>query len=551
MSPVFIPPFLGKEVQSVAERKVYEILKNSKIDAFILHSLGLPRHNAKIYGEIDFVVVCERGVACLEIKGGQIERKNGMWIYTDRNGKKATKKEGPFRQVVSNMFSLKQELKARFNGEGGMSGIQMACGVVFPDIEFKSRAVEDMPEIVYDKTTKSMAAYLNKVFDYWESRGIGAKAPLSKTHIDKIVEALRGNFQFVPSLSTSLDDVDARLVRLTEDQVRIVEGLYGNERIMVEGGAGTGKTLLAVDFASKKAAEGKEILYLTFNKNLAGTIMQRMGSMKNIRIVNIHAFFGGFVEIDRDLIDKDHENYFAEILPRKFCEYCDSVPAAELEKTKFDTIVMDEGQDIMNPEYFDALDHVLKGGLEKGCWAVFYDENQNIFNSSFNEGLKRLSDCQCARYKLNENCRNTVQIGQYCEKASGMKINVKLCENGEEVREIEYAGDNDFKAKTLKILDDLENGGVDIREVVFLSPKRYEHSILDRVKIKVAATEEDRLPRYSTIQSFKGLDAKVVLFCDTDQIQEDIYSKLIYIAATRARTLLYVFGNKEFFEGFK
>lgn len=46
-------------------------------NAYVLHSLGLPKHQSKIYGEIDFVVVCDRGVACLEIKGGRVECRDG------------------------------------------------------------------------------------------------------------------------------------------------------------------------------------------------------------------------------------------------------------------------------------------------------------------------------------------------------------------------------------------------------------------------------------------------------------------------------------------
>ncbi len=53
-------------------------------NAYILHSLGLPKHQSKIYGEVDFVVACHRGVACMEIKGGRIEWRDGKWIFKDR-----------------------------------------------------------------------------------------------------------------------------------------------------------------------------------------------------------------------------------------------------------------------------------------------------------------------------------------------------------------------------------------------------------------------------------------------------------------------------------
>ena len=59
--PTFIPPYLGEQIKSNAERKMYDVLQQLQLkNAYVLHSLGLPKHKHKIYGEIDFVVVCER-----------------------------------------------------------------------------------------------------------------------------------------------------------------------------------------------------------------------------------------------------------------------------------------------------------------------------------------------------------------------------------------------------------------------------------------------------------------------------------------------------------
>ena len=38
-------------------------------NAYVRHSFRLPKNQSKNYGEIDFIVECERGVACLEITG--------------------------------------------------------------------------------------------------------------------------------------------------------------------------------------------------------------------------------------------------------------------------------------------------------------------------------------------------------------------------------------------------------------------------------------------------------------------------------------------------
>jgi len=92
--PTFIPPYLGEEIKSNAEKKMYDILQQLNMkNAYVLHSLGLPKHQSKIYGEIDFVVVCERGIACLEIKGGRVECREGKWLFTDRYGVEREKPE--------------------------------------------------------------------------------------------------------------------------------------------------------------------------------------------------------------------------------------------------------------------------------------------------------------------------------------------------------------------------------------------------------------------------------------------------------------------------
>ncbi|MBP5201515.1 hypothetical protein J6253_02125, partial [bacterium] len=218
-------------------------------------------------------------------------------------------------------------------------------------------------------------------------------------------------------------------------------------------------------------------------------------------------------------------------------------PEAELQEMRYDLLVMDEGQDVVSPAYLKALSTLLKGGLEQGRWILFYDENQNIYNSEYREGMELLSKCSVTKFKLSTNCRNTIQIGEYCSKASGIKLNAFLKEDGEQVREVQYRGDADFKDKLTDILKRLERGGVRSSDITLLSAKRYPNSILARTGFEVSETgapDDSGKPVFSTIQSFKGLDSKVVILCGLDDIPEENYSKFIYIAATRARTLLYV-----------
>ena len=553
----FIPPYMGEEIKSNAEKKMYEILQELDMeDVYVLHSLGLPKHQSKIYGEIDFVVVCKRGVACLEIKGGRVECREGKWYFTDRYGVERQKPEGPFAQVTGNMFSLLTELKTKFTNNPHMKNVLVACGVVFPDIEFKSNSQEIIPEIIFDSRTESITTYINTVFDYWEKRQHREPSKLSKNDMKEIVSHLRGEFTFVPTLRDRLDTVEKRLVRLTREQAQIMAALGGNPHLLIEGCAGTGKTLLAVDFAKKRAAAGDRVLYLTFNKNLSNNINAQMEPTDNLKVINIHALFGEYVPVDVEKMYANPQKYFGEELPEAFFEWINKNSADEMENLKYDLLVMDEGQDIIKPVYLYSLDALLKGGLEKGNWAIFYDEKQNIYNPEYSDGIEIIESYPCTKFKLFVNCRNTVQIGTYSSKASGVEIKEFLQENGEEVQRISYTDQNDFKAQIKEVMKKLRAEKIEAADIAFLAPKKYSNSILHEIGFEVnelgdSYNPESPLPKFATIQGFKGLDAKIVVLVDVDEIYPKHFSKFIYIAGTRARTLLYVVASEEFWKEHK
>lgn len=549
----FIPPYMGEEIKSNAEKKMYDVLQKLNMkNAYVLHSLGLPKHQSKIYGEIDFVVVCDRGVACLEIKGGRVECRDGKWFFKDRYGVEREKPEGPFAQVTGNMFSLRDVLKKKFQNNKHTKNLLTACGVVFPDIEFKSVSQEIISEVVYDNRTEDITGYMNRVFDYWEERQHRQPSRLSPGDIRDIVQFLRGDFVFIPTLSDRLNSVEKRLVRLTSEQAQLMQALSLNKHLLIEGNAGTGKTLLAVDFAKKKAASGKKVLFLTYNKNLANNVIRQVDTIENLKVINIHALFGEYVAVDVKKMQENPNVYFSEILPEIFYEYLSELSDEELEKIKYDLIIMDEGQDILKPLYLYSLDTLLRGGFANGDWAVFYDEKQNIYNPDYNDGMEILRGYNCTEFKLFVNCRNTVQIGTYSSKISGIDLGEFIRENGEEVQNISYEDDDDFKKKITGILKNLRKEKVDIRDIVFLAPKKYKNSKVAQAGIEVNEIGDNfdsskELPVYATIQGFKGLDSKIVILTDVEYIRKENLSSFLYIAGTRARTLLYIVTPKGFF----
>ena len=80
-----------------------------------------------------------------------------------------------------------------------------------------------------------------------------------------------------------------------------------------------------------------------------------------------------------------------------------------------------------------------------------------------------------------------------------------------------------------------------------LSPNRFVRSIASKdlgIGIRVSDDsgipphEDDETLSFATIQSFKGLEADVVILVDVDDLEKSRMRSLMYVGASRARTLL-------------
>ena len=80
-----------------------------------------------------------------------------------------------------------------------------------------------------------------------------ARPALKPEAIDAIAHYLRGDFDFIPTSDAILDDVRKQLDQLTQSQRIVLDVLHDSARVLVDGGAGTGKTLLAIEAAQRMA----------------------------------------------------------------------------------------------------------------------------------------------------------------------------------------------------------------------------------------------------------------------------------------------------------
>ena len=548
-----IPKVLAPEIKSDAEKRLFIEFRDHQTTkkCIILHSLGIAEHTYNVFGEIDFVIICEEGVLCLEVKGGKVSRYNGVWEFVNRYGQISSKNEGPFQQVQGNMHSLRRYMQRRLGSQDPLVSCQYACAVAMPDLAFSETGIDIINEILVDASTHwNLDSLISKAFGYWrglcrEKHGFeGGK--LTDSEIDKLANLLRGDFHFVPCIKDAMDRTVKELCALTSEQYDLLESLFENKRVLVSGVAGSGKTLIAMEQARRAYWEGKSVLYLCYNNNIARYVSYQFEKDNiDIHATTLHSFMMRSTGIEWS-VDFNAEFYEKE-LPAVFNDI-ETVP-------KYDLVIVDEGQDLLTKSYIQSIDKTVKGGLIDGNWIIYYDPNQNIFNSNLelDELVQYLKDeTHALSWRLRANCRNTKQITGANILMTNIPNQGKSVVSGEKVQYVSYNGISDERQKINAIVRELKNEGVLGSDFVILSRYSIDNKFnglgLDGLDKELGNLKfsgqmwkaKKNEVRFSTIYAFKGLESKIVILIDVDSISDEASRMLNYVAISRACAKLYV-----------
>lgn len=559
------------EGTTASEEAMFKLIRDAPgSDALTcLHSLGIARHRRKDYAEADFVVIAPTGIFCLEVKGGHVERKQGTWHIGWLN-RSYSSNEGPFKQAQSARWALLDYLDARL-GKTLRRETIIGWGVAFPDICFNQVDPEWDLDVVYDQSDKphSFTRYVERLSAYFSTRAIDigrqAPGPLAPSRRQEIVEALRGDFDVVPSLRGLLIESERELVALSGDQHRILDFALNdyNHRILCDGPAGTGKTLIALEAARRLAARGHKVLLLCFNDNLGRFLrLDMLESDARVETSTLHAFMsnlirrGGFGDALRGArAEGDPHQLFDRDYPELFESAC-SVLVDLDELPQFDAIVIDEAQDLLAVSLINCLDLVLTGGFSNGRWLVFYDSGlQSAMYRRIDPALlERLSSFGASRFELRENFRNPKEVAQ--EACLMANAPTPVCRRGLS-SPVEYRSvvdDKDQAKKLRALLLELLQDGVAPGSVSILSPRRVQDSSVGRFPPDIGkrfrpvtdagGIDEDAFT-VGTIIGFKGLENEIVILTDLFDAPADERSRAdLYVGITRARTKLFAFvGN--------
>jgi len=533
-----IPEVEGRRLSSAAEKKLAQRFRNELSgDAVLMHSVGFVRHKKKRWAEADFVLICADGVFCLEVKGGRVSLKDGVWHFTDRTGHTDTKYEGPFDQAGGAAGSLQMWLATEGFRRASGSHFQVGYGVMTPDCLLNMQSPSVEPDILLDQrhVEASLARYVARLGEYWQSRT--SSAPLTSNEVETLREAIRPDFAAEVSRRFHFLGIQDELVRLTDGQLSLLDGLSENERVVIKGAAGTGKTLIAESEVRRLAMSGLKTLLVCYSEPLARSLAASLEGTEGVEVASVGGLAEEVVE-SHDAVDRlpDAEEYF---LAQRFRPEL----ATELLRSagpRYEALVIDEGQDLLSEEFIDFLDALVAGGFRSGTWRLFQDPNQNIFGRARREALDLIDSGAPAKFTLSQNCRNTNEIVEGSRMLSGAEVaalsdvggpDVQVCTNWED----------DWVNRSLGYVKRHLDDGLDPSDVVVLTASEaHRRTVAAAAPALVSTTATNGKVLVSTIADFKGFDSLAVVIAGPTSLAEPEMRQALYVGASRAKVHLTV-----------
>lgn len=573
MAPLFFLPMWGdtmakmipeqpsSETKSSAEMKLFRRLQmmEGTEDWTVLHSLAIAKHDTQSQGEADFVVVIpSAGIFVLEVKGGGISHFEGKWFSRDRFGN-----ENPIKNPVEEASNAMHSIKSYIKNSAPSRDLEWTLfgfGVVFPDttIHGAIQSVEIADEQIADFddcfSPEDLRVYLLRLADYWKKRSVSRVTSPTAYQCGELIKMLRPSFEGRISLRSLIRNVENQVVELTENQQETFETITENDRCIIRGGAGTGKTIIALHFAKQKSDGDQQTGFFCYNRQLAVYLKKNVDSHKMLICDSFTEYMESIVvqaghkpEIGSS--SSARNTYYRETLPQLFME-----SFIELNLPQFENLILDEAQDLLTENYLEALDLILKDGLKNGRWYFFMDaEKQNLFQTDTKEkdvfDLLGKYGTHFTKCYLKDNCRNSVAIIEKIDAVFGSNTRHKHNdERGAEVSIKVYRKMSDQVEALETILRTLEREGINYDQIVILSPIRFQNSasnLLTGTPVTLDPNNRKQAVFFSTIHSFKGLESPVVILTDIDTLTDEARMNILYVGMTRAKSALYILAQEK------
>jgi hypothetical protein len=550
-------------VESAAERRFYKLCQSElPAEWCVLFStpwVGTTPSGRRYDGEADFIILAPGlGLLVVEVKGGGVSYNpsDGVWESVDRNGRRHRLSKSPFRQATAEKHQVLQILRNDTRWQRAHPGrILAGHAVMLVDVENPAGAVspESPLEILGGRgDLDELERWVASTLGFWRGQSSDC-SPLTATAVAAAESILHGRIEAKPLLASVLASEEQTRVQLTEQQSRVLRGLGTRRRAVICGGAGTGKTLLAMEKALALARAGCQTLLLCYNNLLGDFLKTACRDTSHLFPMTFHELCSWRIreaqrQSGRDLLAEARVAYPSR---NRQDEYDIHMPyaltlASELTADRFDAVVIDEGQDF-RPEFWLPIEWLLRDANHSHLF-VFHDQNQALYSRSESIPIRD------EPFLLTFNCRNTLTIHRCAYRFyQGEPTDGRDELQGAPIQAIAGpslgAQARSVHAQVTKLID---REGVQAGQIAVLvcgEPKSVYYDQLRQLPLPrgaswiVEGVAADRGVRVDTVRRFKGLEADVVFLWGVDALPRADEQEVLYVGLSRAKSRLTVVGG--------
>jgi hypothetical protein len=469
--------------------------------------------------EIDVVLAsATHGVVCVEVKGGLVSLRAGDWHQYDR------KIQSPVGQVMR----AKHQLKVRCRTVGvDADALNLRHVVALPDVgEVPPEGLgADAPrDIVFAKTDLAFAGQALE-------RLLQQRTPVAPAVLDRFLRLLRPDIELDGSEGRVLEWARTRLDDETRVHLTNVVGLDANQRVLVTGGAGTGKTMLVLEWAKRAAARGERTLVVCFNKPIANLLQQELAD-RDVMVSTFHDAALQLLEPHGFRIgESPSPEYWRDALTDALAFHAAAIG------TPFDTVIVDEAQDF-HPHWLAALERLLDhGGLPRFLLAA--DPAQAVYVTPWTAPADMVS------MPLVYNLRNCGSIARVVQRLGG-PVPLPSAPFGDAVVHLHAGGHKEIRKRVRdavrRFTDEFHvpfsqiavlTTRTDVRDELFRTPPEGCPLVSWEQRSEEAVLCE-------TVHRAKGLERMAVVLVDMSGEPNPV---LLYVGASRAVSALRLVGT--------
>ena len=528
------------QLRTVTEREVWERLRDDAPDDWtILSNLRLTDANKD--HEADLVVLIpDRGIVVIEVKGGSVSiDPAGSWLQSGRT----TRVIRPVDQARASKYALRGyiETDPRWR-DSSRTRLRYAHAVVLPRTTLADDfATPDAPRwLVHGRDD---LATLTRRLDQALAQHCESGRPPTDEECDLVVEILQGRNLPQRDLLAAAQERAALADRLTLEQAALLQVTRLLRRVEVRGGAGSGKTTLAIAQArdltrGRSDRPAQRVALVCYSLGLASYFARESAGLTRKQRP---AFVGPFEQLARMLgverfADRDDVDFWERRLPEEMAERAEHLPDGK----KFDAVIVDEAQDFAD-SWWRPIMACLRDEDSGGLY-LYTDENQRIFDRFGAPPVPLVP------LVLDHNLRNTRQIADVFASLTPMRMTARGGE-GPEVTfvasdprgaldaaddEVEALLDAGWRPEDVALL----TTGARHPEQVSLQEGRghtgYWDSFWDAESVF-----------YGHVLGCKGLERRAVVLCINELTRHDRSRERLYVGLSRATDRLVVVGDPD------